>query len=80
MTPSHGQIIKAESLDRVNRWGYYGLHGLDFAFLYNNRPLWDIVGVGLLLGAALLSSTTLVPSYRRLKRHARRWVGRALVR
>jgi hypothetical protein len=70
MTPSHGQIVKAEILDRRNRWGYYGLHGLDFAFLYNNRPLWDIVTLTLLLGVTLIGVTTLVPSYRRLKRHA----------
>lgn len=74
MTPSHGQIVKAELLDRRNRWGYYGLHGLDFAFLYDNRPLWDIVTVSLLLGATVLSVTTLVPSYRRLKRHVLRAV------
>jgi hypothetical protein len=74
MTPSHGQIVKAELRDRRNRWGYYGLHGLDFAFLYRNRPLWDIVTVSLLVGAGVLSSTTLIPSYRRLRRHAvRAW-------
>jgi hypothetical protein len=72
MTPSHGQIVKADRMDRRNRWGYYGLHGLDFAFLYDNRPLWDIVGVALLLGTTVLSCTTLVPMYRRLKRHALR--------
>ena len=70
MTPSHGQIVKAELLDRRNRWGYYGLHGLDFAILYRNRPIWDIVAVGLLSGTAVLSATTLAPSFRRLKRHA----------
>jgi hypothetical protein len=69
MTPSHGQIVKADKFDRRNRWGYYGLHGLDFAFLYNNRPLWDIVALSLLIGATVLSASTLVPSYRRLKRH-----------
>src|SRR5882672_5160411 len=72
LTPSHGQVMKSESLDRANRWGYYGLHGLDFAFLLHRRPLWDVVAVALLLGVAVVSTTTLVPMLRRLKRHALR--------
>jgi len=69
LTPSHGQILKLEAIDRRNRWGYYGLHGLDFAALYNQRPLWDIVVIVLLLGCFAMSTTTLVPMYRRLRRH-----------
>jgi hypothetical protein len=72
LTPSPGQILKIESSDRANRWGYYGLHGLDFAFLYRHRPLWDIVVVALLAGVGVSSVTTIVPAYRRLARHARR--------
>ena len=72
LTPSPGQILKVESLDRVNRWGYYGLHAFDFAFLYRYRPLWDIVVVALLVGVGVSSVTSIVPAYRRLARHARR--------
>ena len=72
LTPSPGQILKVESLDRANRWGYYGLHAFDFAFLYRYRPLWDIVVVALLVGVGVSSVTTIVPAYRRLARHARR--------
>jgi hypothetical protein len=72
LTPSPGQILKVERLDRANRWGYYGLHAFDFAFLYNRRPLWDIVVVALLVGVAVSSVTTIVPAYRRLARHARK--------
>ena len=61
-----------ERQDRANRWGYYGLHGLDFAFLYRNRPLWDIVVVVLLLGVGVSTLTSLVPACRRLVRHARK--------
>jgi hypothetical protein len=75
LAPSHGQIVKSESLDRANRWGYYGLHGLDFAFLFARRPLWDVVTIALLLGVALVSTTTLLPMVRRLKRHALRFYG-----
>lgn len=72
LTPSPGQIYKVERQDRANRWGYYGLHGLDFAFLYRYRPLWDIVVVVLLLGVGVSTLTSLVPACRRLARHARK--------
>jgi hypothetical protein len=69
LSPSHAQLLKQETIDRRNRWGYYGLHGLDFAVLYNNRPLWDIVVVILLLGCIAMSLTTVAPAYQRLKKH-----------
>jgi len=72
LTPSPGQILKVEQQDRANRWGYYGLHGLDFAVLYRHRPLWDIVAVALLLGVGVSSVTSVVPAFRRLARHARK--------
>jgi hypothetical protein len=72
MSPSHGQMSKSESNDRVARWSLYGLHALDFSFLYQHRPLWDIVVWTLLIGSTILSSTTLLPMFRRLKRHALR--------
>jgi len=72
LSPSHGQILKLEARDRANRWGYYGLHGLDFAFMFERRPLWDIVVIVLLLGVGVIGATTLLPMVRRLKRHARR--------
>src|SRR5262249_48749610 len=70
MTPSHGQMTHVTTETRIVRWSLYGFHALDFAFLYNHRPLWDIVVVALLIGSTLLSSTTLLPMYRRLRRHA----------
>ncbi len=69
LNPSHGQMVKYDKDDRVNRWAYYGLHGLDFAFLHNRRPAWDVIALALLIGGTVLSVTTLVPMYRRLKRH-----------
>ena len=77
LSPSHGQILKFESRDRKNRWGYYGLHAFDFAFLTKRRPLWDIVVVALLLGVGIISTTTLLPMARRLKRHGARITRRA---
>jgi hypothetical protein len=72
LTPAPGQIIKSEREDRANRWGYYGLHGMDFAFLYRHRPLWDVIVVLLLVGAGASSLTSLMPALRRLTKHARR--------
>jgi len=69
-TPSLGQMVKFDRLDRANRWVYYGLHVMDWPGLFNRRPLWDIVTIALLAGLAAISITTLLPAFRRLKRHA----------
>jgi hypothetical protein len=69
LEPGLGQMTKVEVLDRRNRWGYYGLHGLDFGFLYGNRPLWDIVMLLLVSGVVVLGCSILVPAGRRLKKH-----------
>lgn len=52
----------------VERWLTRGLHSLDFPWLYNNRPLWDIVVVGLLLGGAGLCFTSIVLTWRVVSR------------
>ena len=69
-TPSLGQMVKFDKRDRANRWLYYGLHVMDWPGLFNRRPLWDIVTVALLAGLAAMGITTLLPAFRRLKRHA----------
>jgi hypothetical protein len=48
----------------VTRWLYNGLHSLNFPWLYNHRPLWDIVVVGFMLGGTALSVTSLVLAWR----------------
>ena len=71
--PARGTIVlKEERLSRVNRWLYHGLHSLDFPFLYYRRPLWDILVIALSLGGILLSVTTMVQAWHRLRRHGRR--------
>ena len=52
----------------VSRWLYHGLHSLDFPWLYNYRPLWDIVVITLMLGGTALCVTSLVLTYRVLQR------------
>jgi hypothetical protein len=63
---------KEERLTRLNRWLYHGLHSLDFPFLYYRRPLWDVVVITLSVGGLVLAVTTIVPAFRRFRRHARR--------
>lgn len=73
LDPQRGVIVhKEERLSRINRWLYHGLHNLDFPFLYHRRPLWDLVVIVLSLGGILLSVSTMVPAWRRLRWHMRR--------
>ena len=69
-TPALAQMVKFDKRDRANRWVYYGLHAMDFPGLFRRRPLWDMVTIALLAGLAAISFTTLLPAFRRLKRHA----------
>jgi hypothetical protein len=43
---------------------------MDWPGLFQRRPLWDIVIIALLAGLAAISITTLLPAFRRLRRHA----------
>ena len=56
LNPFHGRMERFQAMGRVDRWLYYGLHGLDFSALYNRRPLWDIIVLSLLLGGTVLSA------------------------
>jgi hypothetical protein len=62
-------MVKCDKRDRGNRWFYYGLHVMDWPGVFNRRPLWDILTIALLAGLAAISITTLLPAFRRLKRH-----------
>jgi hypothetical protein len=67
--PSRGAVVQRnEKVARLRRWLYQGLHSLDFPFLYYQRPLWDSIVIVLSIGGAVL--TTMMPAWRRLKRHA----------
>jgi hypothetical protein len=56
----------------VNRWLYAGLHSLNFPFLYNHRPLWDIVVITFMAGGTALCVTSLVLAWRTLGRKLKR--------
>jgi hypothetical protein len=71
LDPARGGIVqKSERVSRLRRWLYQGFHSLDFPFLYFKRPLWDMVVILLSIGGLVSSITTLLPAWRRLRRHA----------
>ncbi len=71
LDPAGGGIaLRTDETRRLLRWLYQGLHSFDFPFLYYERPLWDAVVIVLSIGGAVVSATTLVPAWRRLRRHA----------
>jgi hypothetical protein len=70
LDPSSGALsMRFTRVSRLNRWLYNGLHSFDFPFLYYRRPAWDLVVVALSLGGIGLTVTTMVPAWRRLRRH-----------
>ena len=71
-TPALAQMVKFDKRDRENRWWYYGLHAMDWPGLFNRRPLWDAVTIALLAGLLAMGVTSLLPAWRRLKRHTMR--------
>jgi hypothetical protein len=54
--------------DWGERWLYHGLHSLNFPWLYQYRPLWDIVVITLLTGGTALCVTSLILAWRVLGR------------
>jgi len=48
----------------MSRWLYHGLHSLDFPWLYDHRPLWDIVVISFMLGGSALCITSLILAWR----------------
>jgi uncharacterized iron-regulated membrane protein len=71
--PALSQVVTAiNRSERVERWLYHGLHSLDFAFLYNSRPSWDILMILLCLGGLTSSTLGLVLGVRRMRRATKR--------
>ena len=68
-----GELInQLTETGRARRWLYNGLHSLDFRFLIDNRPAWDLAVIGLCSAGFLFSSTAVVVSWRRLLRIRKR--------
>jgi len=58
--------------NRVQRWLYNGMHTLDFSFLLDRRPLWDILLALLCAATALFALTSLIIAWKTLLRLPRR--------
>jgi len=71
--PKSARIVSTYSnRNWVNRWLDSALHSLSFPFLYNHRPLWDIVVIAFMIGGTSLCVTSLVLAWRVLGRKLKR--------
>jgi PepSY-associated transmembrane protein len=76
--PKTARIVSTYSASNwVSRWLYHGLHSFDFPWLYNYRPLWDIVVITFMVGGTALCVTSLVLAWRVLGRKVRAIVPQA---
>jgi hypothetical protein len=74
--PKTGRIAGTYSADNwIERWLYHGLHSFDFPWLYNYRPLWDIVVITFMAGGTALCVTSLILAWRLLGRKLRGLTG-----
>ena len=65
----NGEIISVmDRSRRLYRWLYNGLHSLDFPGFVNQRPLWDIVMIFLLLSGFIFCITGIILSFNHLRR------------
>ena len=70
--PKTARVVGSYTADNwINRWLYHGLHSLDFPWLYNYRPLWDIVVIAFMVGGTALCVTSLILAWRVLGRKLR---------
>jgi len=64
-------VTSYETRSRWNRWLYHGLHSFDLPWLYQRRPLWDILVIALCLGGTALSASGVWIGWQRLRRATR---------
>jgi uncharacterized iron-regulated membrane protein len=57
--------------DRIERWAFNFLHDFDLPVLLHTRPSWDILVWVLSIGGLVISVSSVVIGWRRLKRKAR---------
>jgi hypothetical protein len=69
--PKTARVVGSyNSAQWITRWLYHGLHSWNFPWLYNHRPLWDIVVIALMLGGSSLCITSIVLAWQVLWRKA----------
>ena len=67
--PKSARIVGGYSASNfVDRWLYHGLHSMNFPWLYNNRPAWDIVVIAFMAGGTALAATSLILAWQVLGR------------
>ena len=65
--PRSGELVnRVTDASRWERWLFNGLHSLDFQFLLQRRPLWDILVIALSLIGFVFSISAVVIGWRRL--------------
>jgi hypothetical protein len=70
--PKSARIVGGYSAANfLDRWLYHGLHSMNFPWLYNYRPAWDIVVIAFMLGGTALAVTSLVLAWQVLGRKLR---------
>jgi hypothetical protein len=70
--PKSARIVGGYSAANfTDRWLYHGLHSMNFPWLYNHRPAWDIIVTAFMLGGTALSVTSLVLAWQVLGRKLR---------
>jgi uncharacterized iron-regulated membrane protein len=62
-------LARSTQTDRIKRWLYNGLHSLDFQFLLVNWPLREIIIIFLSVTGVIFSLTSLVITWRRLRKN-----------
>jgi hypothetical protein len=66
--PRTGQVLGwLRHSDRVDRWLFNALHSLDFRWLISHRPAWDIVMWLLSLAGLVISISSVIVGWRRLR-------------
>ena len=71
--PKSARIVGGYSASNfIDRWLYHGLHSMNFPWLYNYRPVWDIVVIAFMIGGTALAVTSLVLAWQVLGRRLRR--------
>ncbi|NEU14929.1 hypothetical protein G3T14_23035 [Methylobacterium sp. BTF04] len=69
LDPETGELLnRLDRSGRANRWLFDGIHRLDFAILFHNRPAWDAVLWTLSALAAVIALTGVAMGWRRLRR------------
>ena len=69
--PRTAQVVgsyRSSAESWVNRWLYHGLHSINFPWLYNYRPAWDIVVLTLMLGGTSLCVTSVIIGFQLVRR------------